>query len=67
MVNNSQTESSSTASTVEASASSSTGPSVLMDTGLDLSSNRKDEADLSQSQYVEDKDTLDTKKDQQFG
>lgn len=38
-----------------------------MDTGLDLSSNRKDEADLSQSQYVEDKDTLDTKKDQQFG
>lgn len=67
MVNNSQTESSSTASTVEASASSSTGSSVLMDTGLDLSSNRKDEADLSQSQYMENKDMLDTKKDQQFG
>lgn len=63
----------STTSAIEASASSSTGSSVLMDTGLDLSSNRKEEgylADLSlrsQSQYVEDKEMLDTKKDQQFG
>lgn len=52
---------------MEASASSSTGSSVL----IDLSSNRKEEeADLSlrsQSQYVEDKEMLDTKKDQQFG
>lgn len=69
-VNNSRTESSPT-STVEASSSSSTGPSLLADAGLDLSSSRKEEADLplrSQSQFVEDKDTeLDTKKDQQFG
>lgn len=70
MINNSRTESSSSTSTTEASASSSTGSSALMDTGLDLSSNRKEEADLSlqsQSQYVEDKETLDTKTDQQFG
>lgn len=41
-----------------------------MDTGLDLSSNRKEDADpslRSQSQYVEDKEMLETKKDQQFG
>lgn len=39
-----------------------------MDAGFDLSSNGKDEADPSQkSQCVEDKDTLNTKKDQQFG
>lgn len=41
-----------------------------MDSGFDLSSNGKDEADpsqKSQSQCVEDKDTLNTKNDQQFG
>lgn len=62
----------STTSAIEASASSSTGSSALMDTGLDLSSNRKEEGNpadlsLSQNQYVEDKEMLDTKKDQQFG
>ena len=64
----------STSSAKEASASSSTGSSGHrmdpMDTGLDLSSHRKDGADLSlrsQGQYVEDKEMLDTKKDQQFG
>lgn len=63
----------STTSATEASALSSTGSSVVMDTGLDLSSNRKEEenpADLSQrsqSQYMEDKEMLETKKDQQFG
>ncbi|TMS08581.1 Zinc finger protein 462 [Larimichthys crocea] len=65
-VNNSRMDTSTT-SAMEASASSSTGSSVL----IDLSSNRKEEeADLSlrsQSQYVEDKEMLDTKKDQQFG
>ncbi|KAG8010759.1 hypothetical protein GBF38_009957 [Nibea albiflora] len=64
-VNNSRMDTSTT-SAIEASASSSTGSSLLMD----LSSNRKEEADLSlrsQSQYVEDKEMLDTKKDQQFG
>ncbi|TKS84373.1 Zinc finger protein 462 [Collichthys lucidus] len=64
-VNNSRMDTSTTSS-MEASASSSTGSSVL----IDLSSNRKEEADLSlrsQSQYVEDKEMLDTKKDQQFG
>ncbi|XP_041815848.1 zinc finger protein 462 isoform X2 [Chelmon rostratus] len=67
MVNNSRMDTSSSA--VEASASSSTGSSIVMDTGLDLSGNIKEE-DLSlrsQSQYVEDKEMLDTKKDQQFG
>ncbi|XP_056258698.1 zinc finger protein 462 isoform X1 [Seriola aureovittata] len=72
MVNNSRMDTSTTAA-IEASASSSTGSSVLMDTGLDMSSIRKEEgnpADLSlrsQSQYMEDKEMLDTKKDQQFG
>uniref|UniRef100_A0A3Q0SJ36 Zinc finger protein 462 n=1 Tax=Amphilophus citrinellus TaxID=61819 RepID=A0A3Q0SJ36_AMPCI len=72
MVNNSRLDTSTT-SAIEASASSSTGSSVLEDTRLDLYSNRKEEgnpADLSltsQSQYVEDKEMLDTKKDQQFG
>ncbi|KAM9338002.1 zinc finger protein 462 [Symphorus nematophorus] len=73
MVNNSRMDTS-TSSATEASASSSTGSSGhrmdLIDKGLDLSSHRKDGADLSlrsQSQYVEDKEMLDTKKDQQFG
>lgn len=71
MVNNSRMDTSTT-SALEASASSSTGSSALMDTGLDLSSNRKEEGNpadlsLSQNQYVEDKEMLDTKKDQQFG
>ncbi|XP_042365772.1 zinc finger protein 462 [Plectropomus leopardus] len=72
MVNNSRMDTSTT-STIEASASSSTGSSVLMDTGLDLSSHSNEEgnpADLSlrsPSQFVEDKEMLDTKKDQQFG
>lgn len=63
----------STTSAIEASASSSTGASVSMDTGLDLSSSQNEEgppADLpqeSQSQYVEDKEMLDTKNNQQFG
>uniref|UniRef100_A0A3Q1GXC4 Zinc finger protein 462 n=1 Tax=Acanthochromis polyacanthus TaxID=80966 RepID=A0A3Q1GXC4_9TELE len=71
-VNNSLLDTSTT-SAIEASAPSSTGSSVLFDAKLDLSSNRQEEgnpADLSltsQSQYVEDKDMLDTKKDQQFG
>lgn len=69
---NSQTDTS-TNSAIEASAPSSTGSSVLMDTGLDLSSNTKEEgspvdpSQRSQSQYMEDKEMLDTKKDQQFG
>lgn len=72
MVNNSQTESSPT-STGEASAlaSSSTGSSHLADARLDLSGDRREEAELpqaSQSQLgEEDKDTLDTKKDEQLG
>lgn len=64
----------STTSAIEASALSSSGSSVLMDTGLDLSSNHEEEgnpADLSQvrsqRQYMEDKETLETKKDQPFG
>uniref|UniRef100_UPI0037E96F80 zinc finger protein 462 isoform X2 n=1 Tax=Semicossyphus pulcher TaxID=241346 RepID=UPI0037E96F80 len=72
MVNNSRMDTSNT-STLEASASSSTGSSVLMDAGLDLSGIRNEEENpaklslSSPSQYVEDKETLDTKKDQQFG
>ncbi|XP_044188700.1 zinc finger protein 462 [Thunnus albacares] len=72
MVNNSRMDSSTTTA-IEASAPSSTGSSVLMDTGLDLSSNTKEEGNpadpsqRSQSQYMEDKEMLDTKKDQQFG
>lgn len=71
-VNNSRTESSPT-STGEASvsASSSTGSSHLPDAGLDLSADRREEAEqpqASQSQLgEEDKDTLDTKKDEQLG
>ncbi|XP_058474129.1 zinc finger protein 462 isoform X1 [Solea solea] len=64
----------STTSAMDASASSSTGSSVLTDTGLDLSGNRQEEgdpaADLTPggpNQHEEDKDMLDTKKDQQFG
>lgn len=62
----------STTSAMEASASSSTGSSVLLDTGLDLSNNSIEEANTadlsltSPSQYVDDKEMLDTKKDQQF-
>lgn len=72
MVNNSQMDTSTT-SAIEASALSSSDSSVLMDTGLDLSSNHKEDenpADLSQRgqrQYMEDKEMLETKKDQQFG
>lgn len=72
MVNNSRLDTSTT-SAIEASASSSTGSSVFADTRLDLSSNRKEDGNptdlslASQSQYVEDKEKLDTKKDQQFG
>ncbi|XP_029371137.1 zinc finger protein 462 isoform X2 [Echeneis naucrates] len=71
-VNNSRMDTSTTAA-IEASAPSSTGSSVLMDSGLDLSDTRKEEgnsADLSlrsQFQYVEDKEMLNTKKDQHFG
>lgn len=71
-VNNSRTESSPT-STGEASvsASSSTGSSHLPDAGPDLSGDRGEEAEqpqASQSQLgEEDKDTLDTKKDEQLG
>ncbi|KAI9524669.1 hypothetical protein NQZ68_016678 [Dissostichus eleginoides] len=70
-VNNSQMDTSTT-SAMEASASSSTGSSVLLDTGLDLSNNSIEEANTadlsltSPSQYVDDKEMLDTKKDQQF-
>lgn len=72
MVNNSRPDTSTT-SAIEASASSSTGSSAFADTRLDLSSNRKEDGNptdlslASQSQYVEDKEKLDTKKDQQFG
>ena len=72
MVNNSRMDTSTT-SAVEASAPSSTGTSALMDMGLDLSSNSKEEenpadpSQRSQSQYMEDKEMLDTKKDQLFG
>ena len=71
-VGNSQMDTSTTSAT-EASASSSTGSSVVTDTGLDLTGSRKEEgtpADpslRSQSQYTEDKEMLETKKDQQFG
>nr|XP_019937597.1 PREDICTED: zinc finger protein 462 [Paralichthys olivaceus]XP_019937598.1 PREDICTED: zinc finger protein 462 [Paralichthys olivaceus] len=71
MTVNSQMDTSAT-SAIEASASSSTGSSVLMDTGLDLSDNRTEEGnpgDLSlrsQSLFMEDNEMLDTKKDQQF-
>jgi len=70
-VNNSQMDTSTT-SAMEASASSSTGSSVLLDTGLDLSNNSIEEANTadlsltSPSQSVDDKEMLDTKKDQQF-
>ncbi|XP_041666402.1 zinc finger protein 462 isoform X2 [Cheilinus undulatus] len=72
MVNSSRMDTSSS-SAFEATASSSTSSAVLMDSELDLSRNRNDEgnpADLSmssQSQYMEVKETLHTKKDQQFG
>ncbi|XP_063745649.1 zinc finger protein 462 isoform X2 [Eleginops maclovinus] len=70
-VNNSKMDTSTT-SALEVSASSSTGSSVLLDTGLDLSNNSIEEANTadlslgSPSQYVDDKEMLDTKKDQQF-
>ncbi|KAM6901865.1 zinc finger protein 462 [Lycodopsis pacificus] len=73
MVVNNNNMDTSTTSALEASASSSTGSSVLMDTGLDLASNGNEEgnpADLplgSPSQCVEGNTMLDTKKDQQFG
>lgn len=60
-------------SAIEASAPSSTSSSVFVDTKPDLSANTKEEAThadaslTSQSQYVEDKEMLDTKKDQQSG
>ncbi|XP_029300119.1 LOW QUALITY PROTEIN: zinc finger protein 462 [Cottoperca gobio] len=69
MVNNSQMDTSTT-SAIEASASSSTGSSVLLeDAGLDLNEevNTADISLRSPSQYVEDKEMLDTKKDEQFG
>ncbi|XP_068429439.1 zinc finger protein 462 [Clinocottus analis] len=69
-VNNSNMNTSST-SALEASASSSTGFSALMDAGSDPSSNEEgNPADLSlgsPSPYGEGPETLDTKKDQQFG
>lgn len=64
----------STTSALEASASSSTSSSVLMDAGLDLSGNKNEEGNAanltlsSKSQYVEGAEMLNTKKDQeQFG
>ncbi|XP_029920531.1 zinc finger protein 462 isoform X2 [Myripristis murdjan] len=57
----------------EASAPPPIGSSVLMDTALEVSGNSMDggcPTDLSQRSqtlYVEDKDLLETKKDQQFG
>ncbi|XP_047425031.1 zinc finger protein 462 isoform X2 [Mugil cephalus] len=72
MVNNSRRDTSA-ASAIEASAPSSTASSAFPDTKLDPSTNGTEDghpADLSltsQSQYAEDKETLDTKKDQQLG
>ncbi|XP_074546034.1 zinc finger protein 462 isoform X2 [Halichoeres trimaculatus] len=71
MFNNSRMDTSTT-SALETSASSSTSSSVLMDAGLDLSSNKNEEGNAanltlsSQSQYVNDSEMLNTKKDQQF-
>ncbi|KAM9307101.1 zinc finger protein 462 [Pholidichthys leucotaenia] len=73
MVVNSNRLDTSTTSAIEAPASSSTGSSVFVDTRPDLSSTKKDDgkpADLSlksQTQYAEDKEMPDTKKDQPFG
>ncbi|XP_072227493.1 zinc finger protein 462 isoform X2 [Leuresthes tenuis] len=71
VVNNNRLDTSST-SAVEASAPSSTGSSVFGDTRLDPASNSKEDespADLSLTSpsQEEDKEMLDTKKDQQFG
>ncbi|CAG5867547.1 unnamed protein product [Menidia menidia] len=69
VVNNNRTDTGST-SAIEASVPSSTGSSVFGDTRQDVASNSKEEdgsADLSltsQSQYAEDKEMLDTKRDQ---
>ncbi|XP_012724428.2 zinc finger protein 462 isoform X1 [Fundulus heteroclitus] len=70
VVDSSRLDTSST-SAIEASAPSSTDSSVNADSRLDLASDGKEEEDptdlslTSQSQYVEDKESLHTKKDQQ--
>ncbi|XP_060916632.1 zinc finger protein 462 [Labrus mixtus] len=72
MINSSRLDTSTT-SALETTASSSTSSSVLMDSELDLSSNKPEEgnpADLSlssQSQYMENKEMLNTKKDPLLG
>ena len=69
MVNSSRTDTSTTSSTAEASASSSAGSSVAVDAMSDLSGNPNEEAEFSlgsPGRIVEDKENLDTKKDQDF-
>lgn len=71
MVNASLTDTSTTSSSsaAEASASSSAGSSVAVDTMSDPPANPNEEAEFSlgsPSQFVEDKENLDTKKDQDF-
>lgn len=66
-VNTSLTDTSTTSSTAEASASSSAGSSVAVDAVSEPPSNPNEEAEFSlgsPSQFVEDKENLDTKKDQ---
>lgn len=70
VVNNTRLDTGSTSAT-EASAPSSSDSFVNADSRLDLASNSKEEEDptdlslTSQSQYVEDKEMLHTKTDQQ--
>lgn len=67
MVNASLTDTSTASSSAEASASSSAGSSVAVDAMSDPASNPNEEADFSlgsPSQFVEDRESLDTKKDQ---
>lgn len=69
MVNTSLTDTSTASSTAEASASSSAGSSVAVDAMSDPPSNPDEEAAFSlgsPSQFVEDKENLDTKKDRDF-
>lgn len=70
-VNNSEMDTGSSAG-MEASAPPSIGSSTVMDVGLELPSNSTeggsstDLSQMSQSQYTEDKELFETKKDQQF-
>lgn len=68
-MNPGRTDAGATPPSAEASASSSAGSSASADAGPDAAGNRSEEAEFSlesPGQFAEDKEKLDTKKDEEF-